>query len=378
MEKAISCPLLGDEDLQNVGMVILQIHGTSQMKRNFKKWLLWAAIILLSIALIFMGYTFLWFPGKVITDGRHDLKTNGIWLQHGWLGDDGWFARTGRDKNLFRDMEKIRKLKALLQSHYITDVYPHLCPSTSTGMIPGVDPKQTERFLKEMKGFRVMPWVGGVLGKQVFLQSPQWRKNFISSIVSLLKTYPDFSGIHVNIEPLPSGNQDFLKLLNELRGSLPKGIALSVAAFPPPTIWQPFSEVHWKRDYFEQVARKADQMVVMMYDTAIPLEKVYQYLMSSWTRDILTWAGRTEVLLGIPAYEDAGVGYHNPKVENLRNALMGINAGLSSFHGPPKNLRGIAIYSEWEMDENKWEYLRGYYLKLLGKGGNSFFGLRVQ
>jgi hypothetical protein len=317
----------------------------------------------LSTAIIFVGYTYLWSPGLVITDGRNDLKANGIWIQHGWLGDNGWFSRTGKDPNLFRNTEKIRELKALFQNHHITDIYPHLCPSTSTGVIPGVDPKQTERFLKEMKCFRVMPWVGGVLGKQVFLESPKWRENFIRSIGNLLKTYPDFAGVHINIEPLPSGDQNFLKLLNELRGSLPKGKALSVVAFPPPTIWQPFSEVHWKRPYFEEVSRKADQMVVMMYDTSIPFEKFYQYLMASWTKEILVWAGNTTVLLGAPAYEDIGVGYHDPKVENLKNALMGIHAGLASFSTLPKNYQGIALYSEWEMDENEWDYWRRYHLR---------------
>ena len=29
----------------------------------------------------------------VVSDGSHDVKTNGIWLQHGWLGDDKWFQR---------------------------------------------------------------------------------------------------------------------------------------------------------------------------------------------------------------------------------------------------------------------------------------------
>jgi hypothetical protein len=208
-----------------------------------------------------------------------------------------------------------------------------------------------------------MPWVGGVLGKQVFLESPQWRRTFVNSIQNLLRTYPEFAGVHLNIEPLPSGNRDFLKLLNELRGSLPEGKILSVAAYPPPTLWHWYSEVHWKKAYFEEVSRQADQMAVKMYDTALPLVKAYQYLMASWTREVLAWAGTTEVLLGVPVYDDAGVGYHDPKVENLKNALMGIHAGLSSLPNLPKNYRGIALYCEWEMDENEWEYLENNFMK---------------
>jgi len=319
-------------------------------------------LVLFLIAGLLLLLNAMWSPGEIITDGRHDLKTNGIWIQHGWLGDDSWFARTGKNPKLFRDIEKIKTLKTKLQKHHITDLYPHLCPTTTDGMIPHVDPKQTERFLKVMKDVRVMPWVGGVQGKQVFLQSPQWQKYFIRSIVNLLKTYPEFSGIHINIEPLPSGNQDFLRLLIELRRSIPEGKILSLAAYPPLTVWHPFSAVHWDKPYFEKVSKGVDQLAVMMYDTAIPFEKVYQYIMASWTKEIIGWAGNTEVLLGVPVYDDSGVGYHDPKVENLRNALMGIHFGLSSFPILPRHYRGIAIYSEWEMSDSEWEYLRENYL----------------
>lgn len=67
---------------------------------------------------------------------------------------------------------------------------------------------------------------------------------------------------------------------------------------------------------------------IMMYDRAIPFEKVYRHLMASWTKEAFVWAANTEVLLGIPAYDDAGVGYHDPKVENLKNALMGIHVNI--------------------------------------------------
>ena len=93
-------------------------------------------------------------------------------------------------------------------------------------------------------------------------------------------------------------------------------------------------------------------MAVMMYDTAIPLEKFYIKLMTDWTREIVnaTRSTNCEVLLGIPAYDDAGVGYHHPQVENISSALQGIAA-----QDLRKWARGIAIYCEWEMDKTKWQ-----------------------
>ena len=59
--------------------------------------------------------------------------------------------------------------------------------------------------------------------------------------------------------------------------------------------------------------------------------------------------------LGIPAYEDAGAGYHYPNAENISSALRGISA--ADRH---EDIDGIALYCEWEMDENKWQIWRKF------------------
>jgi hypothetical protein len=113
-----------------------------------------------------------WSPGATVRDGRHDLGRNGIWIQHGWLGDDGWFQRNDRNPALFRSDEKVRALDATLRAHHIRYVYPHLCPTAADGRIPPVDPKQTERFLKQCSGYRVLPWIGGVLASDCLPEPP--------------------------------------------------------------------------------------------------------------------------------------------------------------------------------------------------------------
>jgi len=146
---------------------------------------------------------------------------------------------------------------------------------------------------------------------------------------------------------------------------MPEDKILSVAAYPPPTRWHPHREVHWEEEFFREVAQRVDQMAVMMYDSAIRWQKPYQHLMSRWTTDVLNWSGDTKVLLGIPVYDDTGVKYHFPRVENLRNALLGIHAGLSKFKSVPGNYAGVAIYCAWEMDDQEWEYFRKEFEKAL-------------
>ena len=178
----------------------------------------------------------------------------------------------------------------------------------------------------------------------------------MSSVDELLKNHPRLSGVQVNIEPMPSGNAEFLRLLEELR-TVMAGRTLSVAAYPPPTRWHPVSDVHWDLSYICQVASRCDQLAVMMYDTAIPLEKFYIALVKRWTRELSETAHPTdcELILGIPAYEDADVGYHHPKVENISSAMKGISAAK-----PDDRIRGIAIYCEWEMNDIKWKKWRRF------------------
>ncbi|GEM_PF-226396 len=320
------------------------------------------AVPMLSLVL-FVGIKFiLWQPGLDIRDGSHDRKQNGIWLSHGWLGHDSWFANGTTHPSRFRDPDRIRELRDLLRQNHIKDVFPHLCPADENGIIPPVDAAQTERFLDEFEKFRVMPWAGGPNGSHVRLGDPNWTAAFRAGISNLFVAHPRFAGVHVNVEPLPSGDTRFLTFLTELRSALPPKKLLSVAAYPPPTRWHPFPDVHWDENFFREVAWRVDQLAVMMYDTGVKNPKFYTKLMNDWTVEVLDWSGGKPVLLGIPTYWDADSGYHDPKAENMESALGGIHRALSErpFH---RSYQGVAIYCEWETDAAEWEFWRRHFLK---------------
>jgi len=100
----------------------------------------------------------------------------------------------------------------------------------------------------------------------------------------------------------------------------------------------------------------------MMYDVGQHAPKMYQRLMADWTQEVLAWSGGKPVLLGIPTYEDAEADYHDPKVENLTNALLGVHRGLSR-QSLPESYQGVAIYCEWETGGEEWEYFHQHFLK---------------
>lgn len=316
-----------------------------------------------------VAYVF-WSPGQDVTEGLHDLHANGIWIQHGWLGDADWFQRNHRDPARFNDPEEVADLAAMFRDHHIRYVFPHLCPTRGTGEIPGIDAEKTERFLDEMGDIQVLPWIGGQRNGHCDPSSKDWRDRFIGTTVSMLQAHPRLAGVQVNIEPMPSGDPDFLLLLKELKAALPVDKMLSVAAYPPPTIWQkdPGKDLHWDEAYYRAIGAVVDQIVPMMYDTGLHKPKFYEQVMRNWTGDILTWSRPAKVLLGVPAYgaEDAEAArYHDPKVENLKYSLRGIHAGLeaSSMGTLPDTYGGVAIYCEWEMDELEWAEFRARFLK---------------
>jgi hypothetical protein len=315
------------------------------------------------VALVALAWL-LWRPGLDVRDGSHDRGSNAVWIAHGWMGADDWFIRNQKTNQYqqYRDQKSIRELAEKLRRHRVTDVFPHLCPCEPDGELAARDPLQVEKFLDEMKGFRVLPWVGGPNGSGAQLKNPRWRIRFVKNVRVLLTKHPRLAGVHLNIEPLLSGDRDFLLLLSELRSTLPPGKILSVAAYPPPTRWHPFPDLHWEESYFREVARNCDQLAVMMYDVGQKIPKAYQKLMADWTGEVLKWSEGKPVLLGVPTYEDATVEYHYPEVENLTNALHGIHRGLSR-EALPAHYQGVAIYSDWETTSAEWGYFREHFVR---------------
>ncbi len=301
----------------------------------------------------------LWSPGADVRDGRHDKGRHAIWIGHGWLGDDGWFEQYAKDPEEFRSVERIEAMASRLRDHRIADVYPHLCPSSPQGDIAPVDGAQVERLLDATEGLRVMPWVGGAWGHQAHPEREGWRRRFAGSIADLLRAHPRLAGVHINIEPVPSGSAAFLEVLEAVRAALPEGKVLSVSAHPPP-LSLPLPKTGWEYGYFAEVAARSDQIAVMAYNTGLVHPKLYQAQVASWTRGVLQASDEAEILIGVPTYDDEGV-HHLASVEKVDSALLGIHAGLLDS-GAPAHYQGAALYSAWEMDEGEWAAFRRHML----------------
>lgn len=306
-----------------------------------------------------------WSPGASRTDGAHDRGQNGIWVQHGWIGDDAWFKRHGKQERMahFRSKPSIRQLAELSRAHGIRDVYPHLAPCREDGALLEPDHEQLERLLDVLGEERIMPWVGGVYKSHVRPDDKAWRQKFIADVNALLVRHPRLAGVHLNIEPWPSGDPALKMLLEELHSSMPQGKILSLASYPPPVPVVGNLEVHWTPEYITLLSKHVDQMVFMNYDSGLKASKLYVLLQERWVHQILAHTKGTEVLIGLPAYEDDWAPWHDPRVENLNTGLAGLHSALDEYDVLPENYRGVSLYSDWEMQPEEWETFSRQFVK---------------
>jgi len=275
---------------------------------------------------------------------------NAVWLEHRWLEKP-------------HTVEEMEQLFRFLDHHGIVYAYPHLIPFDSAGRLPLHNREQMRAFLATARqvapSMKVLPWVGGLRVRYkrskpgtIDLADLGQRQRIVAECRGLMDE--GFDGIHVNVEPVANGDDDYLALLRALRSAVGTGI-LSLSATRPGPMAPAFApNFFWTADYYARIAETADQVVLMTYDTAIPTPGLYRryvaYAAAMVTAD-LARSSRARVLVGIPTYKDSGL-MHRKGVETPENALIGVVSGLRGRAGG--TFEGVALYAEWTTDPEDW------------------------
>lgn len=277
---------------------------------------------------------------------------NAVWLEHRWLEKP-------------HSEEEMEQMFRFLDHHGIVYAYPHLIPFDGAGRLPLHNREQMRALLATARrvapNMKVLPWVGGLrVGYKrskpgtIDLGDLGQRQRIVAECRGLMDE--GFDGIHVNVEPVPSGDDDFLALLRALRTAVGNGI-LSLSATRPGPMAPAFApNFFWTADYYARLADSADQVVLMTYDTALPTPSLYRrYVAYAAGMVDATLAGtsRTRVLVGIPTYKETGL-MHRKGVETPENALLGVVAGLRG-RAAGGTFEGVALYAEWTTDPEDWE-----------------------
>ena len=296
-----------------------------------------------------------WAPAGDAAPHPFNHDRNAVWLEHRWL------ERSHPE-------HEMQELLGALAGRGIAYVYPHLIPFNGAGRLPVHDRDQMRRFLAVARRvapeMKVLPWVGGLRvgwrrqrAGTVDLADLGQRQRIVAECRGLIDE--GFDGVHLNVEPIDDGNDDFLALLRAIRPAVGPDRMLSLSAIRPGPFALPLARNFvWSPGYYARVAAVADQVVIMAYDTAIPTSALYRryvaYATSSVTGNLAVSGSRARVLLGVPTYDETGL-MHRGGVETPENALLGVVAGLRGL-GAGGTFEGVALYAEWTTDAGDWAH----------------------
>ncbi|MCD9143425.1 hypothetical protein [Streptomyces albireticuli] len=292
---------------------------------------------------------------EAVTRGK-----DAIWLGHAWV--DG---RKG-------DAE-LAGLKRKMAGTGLRDLYVHTGPLEHDGTLPAkVYPSASwliDAVHRELPGVRVHAWLGDKVVRKgegdagLRLDSAPARAAVVASARQVMGA--GFEGVHLDVEPVRTGDASFLTLLDGLRPAVRSaGGVFSVAAQqidPVPSMHRAAraagSPKWWTQKYFGQVARRVDQIAVMSYDTGLPLESLYGGYVARQTALALQVTPRdTDLLMGLPFYHTDSWGHH-ARAETAAAAVRGARLGLSREDRDRERF-GLALYVDFAATDADWRAYR--------------------
>ncbi|CAM5589665.1 glycoside hydrolase family 18 protein [Streptomyces griseomycini] len=295
-------------------------------------------------------------------DGTYTRDRDAMWLGHAWVD--------GRKKDA-----DVTALARRLEDTGIRDLYVHSGPLEHDGTLPKSAYPRARWLIdavhRELPGVRVQAFLGDVLANGgpdgLHLDRAATRAAVVRSAGQVLDA--GYDGVHLDLEPLHSGDRDYLSLLDDLRAvTRARDAQLSVAAHqidPLPALHSVFGlftehPKWWSQEFFGQVARRVDQIAVMTYDTAQPLEGTYGgYVAQQTSLALEVTPPTTHLLIGLPFYHESNFD-HWGHAETVAAAVRGARLGLSRTD-PGRELFGVAPYIDFAATETNWnEYRNGW------------------
>jgi hypothetical protein len=257
-----------------------------------------------------------------------------------------------------------------LGTHGFTRLFVKFTPATADGRLPRFNQTVLQDNLARIRnmslGAQIHAWVGGPAGKSVNLGDEKQREVFAKECLRLCLDV-GFDGMLFDVEPVESGDERLPAWLSAIRDAIgkDKGIALSVK--PPAAADDRGAKRGWSEEYYATLSPLVDLFVVECFDTGIgrtattPAEirtarSNYVGRVREWTKESLRVAGKTDVLIGIPWYDQTRA--HHPEVENIGSGIEGVMAALGDLEETPRNFTGIAIQGLDELTDREWRFIR--------------------
>ncbi len=319
--------------------------------------------ILITLGAVVLFWIFWQFsPPPLPPDLPEDYQAaRAVWLGVTWVMD-------------FHTDDEIQALAANLQAHHVRYVFAYISylkPDATFN--PTFEHAATfaNRFHAAAPEIMLLGWLGVPTqittpeGKYLEnrLDSKETRAAIASFSGQIVENW-GFDGIHLDAEPIRTGDPTFINTLQAIREGIPVQSVLSIAT-PALQVTRavtaspyPSSPYHWTPEYFRLAASYSDQMVVMAYDSGLFLPADYRNWMAYQVETAAAALDNDEsqLLIGVPVSEE-WTSSHLIHTEYLANALYGIQTALAESAVARRNIAGIAVYPYWEIDEREWDLL---------------------
>ena len=320
--------------------------------RPWLKWLRRTAIVVAAVVVLAVLAAAtalrLEYNGSAAAAGRtrgHDA----VWLGHAWV--DG--------RNTDADLSLLARRLAGTGVH---DLYVHAGPLEHDGSLDAALYPRAAWLVasvhRALPGVRVQAWLGDVVahdGKAgLHLSGPAVRAHVRESANQVLDA--GFEGVHLDLEPVVTGDQGFLDTLDEVHAlTAARGVPLSAAApqiDPLPGMHLmahlPFSHPKWwTQSYFGEVAKRCDQVALMAYDTSMPASSLYGGYVAQQTGLALeVTPAYTDLLIGVPGFHTETMGHHG-YAETVAAAVHGARRWRWPAHDRHRKAFGLALYVDF-------------------------------
>lgn len=302
-------------------------------------------------------------------------QQNAVWTESIYLR--GYQPTTGEvltEAHLKRYAETLKKNK-------VKYAYLFAGPYNKDGHLPDYTFSETAinsvRLLKKYyPEIVILPWVGGIQNKTVYLGDSLWVKNALADTEKMLITL-NVPGVHIDFEYIlagdpyldktiekekPGDEESYGNNVNEfhkkLRKKIPEAFISSVVTATSPDT-RP-----WKRkttiDELNVLTQHIDQLSFLYYDTYLSDQKSFEDNCLSLIKDIQLLkktSNKVQCLVAIGTFINTPElqKYRDLKIENIPNSLNTIKDAMLKADTSGTVLDGIALFCDWETDQGEWD-----------------------
>jgi hypothetical protein len=301
------------------------------------------------------------------------VLASGLLLAHidggptaGWARSTGhdalWMGRIWAEGSYTR--ADFDQLTGHLRDSGVSDVYVFAGQLDSRGQLGPAAYDRVRSFLAAFHAalprIRVSAWLSGVLGPgHLSLARPATRGAIVATVATLLRA--GFSGLHYDLEPVPDGDQDYLRLLDatDALRQRPEPLSVSVPKLEPlPGLRLPWQvagvgPVFWTTGYLAQVSSRVNQVALMAYDTSMPLGSWYGgYVARQAELALRAVPPRVRLLIGVPCYHYTNLA-HEASAETVASAVHGVRVALTERRARGRDV-GVALFADYSATAQDW------------------------